>query len=745
MRIRSRLAILILAILLPALIGAAIGVGYLYREHRAFQDASMQETSRAFALALDGEIARRETMLRTLASSRSLAALDLRTFYAYASEIAAQHDSAIILSDLEGRQFLNTRLPLGARLPAMLAAERENRAKLGDEAVILSDVYLPPANLGPHSFAIQVPVRRDGKVTHFLTMASFTSQLQRLLEAQRAPQGWLLTVLDRQGVVAARSEDAAKFVGQPVREGLRSRLVRDTEGRLDGTNLSGTPVAVYFSRAPASGWSLVLSVPREVVYGAGMRTAAFMGAIALLLLALGLAAAWVVARRVAQPVEALRDAARRLGRGEPVHAPATGTVELDAVGHAMAEASDRLRRATTELEHRVAEAVASFERSQRALLQAQKLEALGRLTGGIAHDFNNLLQTLTAGLQALKLRAQLGPIHDAHEMLERCERAVRRGGELARQLMAFGRVQEVRVETLDTAAKVAEARHLLEGALRADIGLEVDLPAGLWPVTVDPAQLELALLNLVINARDAIPGAGRIALRARNQRLDAERGELKAGDYVEISVQDSGEGMSAEVMARALDPFFTTKGVGKGSGMGLPQAYGFARQSGGTLTLDSATGRGTTVRLFLPRATRAIEARAAPVAVPELPPSRGSVLLVEDDDEVRNTVSAALAAAGFDIGTAASADEALQRLDNGERYDAVLTDVVMPGRLSGVDLARHIRDRHPATGVVMATGYSDRAVELPGVRAVAKPYDVRQAVDALNAAMAERARTSAPR
>jgi CheY-like chemotaxis protein len=324
-----------------------------------------------------------------------------------------------------------------------------------------------------------------------------------------------------------------------------------------------------------------------------------------------------------------------------------------------------------------------------------------------------VLQTLSAGLQVLRH----GASEKQQEMLASCLRAVSRGGELARKLMAFGRVQEVRSETIDTAERLREGRHLLGGALPADIALEYDLAPELWPVTVDPAQLELALLNLVINARDAMPGGGRIVLHGSNHVVGTDRTELPAGEYVLLAISDTGHGMSEEVMARALDPFYTTKGVGKGSGMGLPQAYGFARQNGGTLLLESRPGKGTTVRMS------------------DLRASKGRVLLVEDDDDVRDTVSNALRAAGFDIHTAATGDEARQRMDAGEHYDAVLTDIVMPGQLSGLDLAAHIRARFPRTGVVLATGYTDRAVHLPGVKALPKPYGLQQAVEALNAAI----------
>jgi signal transduction histidine kinase len=731
MRIRSRLLLLVSAVLVPALVGAGIAVGHIYQEEQEFNYASIQETAGALALALDRDMARREATLHTLANSPSLNPDELEGFYRYASAVAKESDSAIILSDLDGRQILNTRIPFGTPLPPMLPLEREARTRVGNEVTVISDLYMPPAGLGPHSFAVQVPVRRDGKVVRFLTMASFAGQMQNLLAAQRLPPGWHGTITDARGVVVARSQEPEKYVGKRVREELAAKIDAWPEGVHEGQTLGGAPSTAFFSRAPQSSWVFLVAVPRAALQGPAARATVLMAVISLLLLALGGAAALFVARRISRPVESLREAAQRLGHNEPVQAQGTGTVELDEVSHAMADASDRLRGVTAELERRVAEAVGSFEQSQRALVQAQKLEALGRLTGGIAHDFNNVLQTLTASLQAL----QHGATDSQRALLAGGQRAVARGTELARQLMAFGRVQQVRAETIDPAARLAEARNLLDGALPANIGLDYDLGPGLWPVKVDPAQFELALLNLVINARDAMPGGGKALLEGSNETLAGARTDLPAGDYVRLTLSDNGVGMSEDVMARAFDPFYTTKGVGKGAGMGLAQAYGFARQSGGALTLESRLGHGTRVTLYLPRAAEPVSGRPSPSAPRDVSAGKGKVLLVEDNEHVRETVSAALKAAGFEIRTAATADEAQRRIDGGERYDAVLTDVVMPGELSGLDLARHIRQRHPRTGVVVVTGYTDRAVDLPGVRALPKPYELQQAVDALNASM----------
>ncbi|HEY1225743.1 MAG TPA: ATP-binding protein, partial [Ramlibacter sp.] len=534
----------------------------------------------------------------------------------------------------------------------------------------------------PPSFALQVPVPHASGPHLYLAMTTPASQLQPLFEQQRLPSDWHATIVDRQGVVVARSSEPARFVGTHVRPELQDSMAAG-EGMHPGVTLSGRASTAFFSRVPRSGWTLLVSVPDAELRRTGLRASALLGGMSLLLLALATLAALAVARRTARPMEDLRHDAQQLGDGAAVQPRASGLLDVDAVNEALVDASNRLRSANAELEQRVAAAVASFEHSQRALVQAQKLEALGRLTGGIAHDFNNVLQTLTTGLHA----ARLGSDEKVRRLLATCERAVARGSELARQLMVFGRVQEVRIETFDHAQRLREVQPLLTGALPTDIAFTQDVAPGLWPVTADPLQLELALLNLVMNARDAMPRGGRLRLQVANVEGTPPGQDLPAGDYVAIALHDEGEGMSDEVLARALDPFFTTKAVGRGSGLGLPQAYGFARQSGGALVLRSRVGEGTTVTLVLPRAKAEPQA-AAPAAPAGGLQGTGCVLLVEDDPLVRDTVRSGLEVSGFDVETAGDADEALQLLAGAHRIDVVLTDVVMPGSMNGVDLAR---------------------------------------------------------
>ncbi|AEG93170.1 ATP-binding protein [Ramlibacter tataouinensis] len=733
MRLRLRLLLLVLAVLIPAFAMSAIGMAHVWHEQQKFNHESLREAARALALALDRELRERERILLALASSPPLAAGDLRSFHAHIQSVGQALQASIILSDTSGRQLLNSRLPFGTELPRMTSQERAFRAQYGNETTLVSNLYLPPAGLGPYSFAVQVPVRNAaGRVEHFLMLGSPARQLQGLLEAQRLPPGWLATITDREGYLVARNTEETRYVGQRLRADLLARLPEGA-GFHQGVTLSNLDGSGFFSRAAESGWYFIVTVPTDQLQGAAVRTTALMAAISVLLLAVAVAAAFAVGRAIARPMESLRLAAGRLGRNEPVQPQASGIVEMDAVHAAMVDASRRLRDVNADLERKVAEAMAGYEQSQRALMQAQKLEALGRLTGGIAHDFNNVLQTLTTGLQAASHQAP----EKVRALLAICQRAVTRGAELARQLAVFGRVQEVRIETVDLACRLQEARPLLSGALPSNVELAYDLGPTLWPVMLDPAQLELALLNLVINARDAMPGGGQVVLRAVNEPLAQPPAGLPAGHYVALSVADDGEGMTEEVMARAFDPFFTTKSIGKGTGMGLSQAYGFARQSGGTLVLRSQPGRGTTATLYLPRARTQPAAAPAAEAQP-VTQGRGRVLLVEDDPLVRDTVRPALEAAGFELRSAGTADEALRLLAQDPQFDLVFSDVVMPGAMTGIDLAQQVQQRWPRMRVVLATGYSDRRIDVPGVRALAKPYDLQQAVHALNEALASR-------
>ncbi len=386
-----------------------------------------------------------------------------------------------------------------------------------------------------------------------------------------------------------------------------------------------------------------------------------------------------------------------------------------------------LRAFASELESRVAREVAAREAAQAALAQSQRMEAIGQLTGGVAHDFNNLLQALAGCLQMIQRRA---PDPAVRGFIDAGQQAVERGGRLTQQLMAFARRQALNPEPTDVRNRVLGMSELLSRALRADIDVAIDLSPDLWPIEVDPTQFEVALLNLTVNARDAMPEGGELRIGCRN--LPAADGRP---DGVEISVSDTGTGMPPDVVARVFDPFYTTKSVGKGSGLGLSQVYGFVTQSSGTVTIRTAVGEGTTVAMVLPRSLAAPQERR-PEAMPRTSRRGGRILVVEDDAIVAATVTSVLRDFGFEAVRASSGDEAVATMEAGPAFDLVFSDVVMPGGTSGADLARHVRLRWPGTPVVLTTGYRENIEVPPDVPVIGKPYQVGVLLEALETALA---------
>ncbi|CAO3426385.1 PAS domain S-box protein [Azospirillum doebereinerae] len=372
--------------------------------------------------------------------------------------------------------------------------------------------------------------------------------------------------------------------------------------------------------------------------------------------------------------------------------------------------------------------VTEQRRVEEQLRQSQKMEAVGQLTGGMAHDFNNLLQAMSGCLQLIGRRA--GHVAGVERILDSGRQAVDRGASMIRQLMAFSRRQSLQPEIFDVRDRLLGMRSFLDRALRADIQLEFDLQAGLWAVTADPVQFELAVLNLATNARDAIPADGRVVIGAGNVELDGDEG--LTGSFVEVWVRDSGRGIAPDALHRVFEPFFTTKPMGKGTGLGLAQVYGFCRQSGGNATVESVEGEGTTVALLLPCAKEGASARELPRrAVAAGGDAR--VLLVEDDPVVAPVIMAALEDLGYRVIRAASGEEALHRLKRGEAVDLLFTDVVMPGEIDGVALAQAARRMLPGLAVVLTTGYSEDRAGLDGLPVLPKPYRIEDLATVIKA------------
>ncbi|CAO3432096.1 PAS domain S-box protein [Azospirillum doebereinerae] len=381
----------------------------------------------------------------------------------------------------------------------------------------------------------------------------------------------------------------------------------------------------------------------------------------------------------------------------------------------------------------------ALEEARQALFQSQKMEAVGQLTGGMAHDFNNLLQAMSGCLQLVGKRA--GHVAGVQKILDSGRQAVDRGTRVIRQLMAFSRRQSLQPEAFDVRDQLLGMRAFLDRALRADIQLEFDLEAELWPAMADPVQFELAVLNLATNARDAIAADGQVVIGAGNVEFRGENG--LHGDFVRVWVRDNGQGMAPEILGRVFEPFFTTKGVGQGTGLGLSQVYGFCQQSGGGATLESVPGHGTTVALLLPRAEAVAAAAEDDGRLAVADGDGARILLVEDDPVVAPVVMAALEDLGYRVLRATSGEEALRCLERGEEVDLLFSDVVMPGAVDGIALARAARHRLPNLAVVMTTGYSEDHTGLEGLPVLSKPYRIETLASVFQEELARRTRPNA--
>ena len=369
-----------------------------------------------------------------------------------------------------------------------------------------------------------------------------------------------------------------------------------------------------------------------------------------------------------------------------------------------------------------------LERTQEVLRQSQKMEAIGNLAGGIAHDFNNLLQVITGNLQLLNRDVSGNDV--AERRVAGALAGAARGARLASQLLSFGRRQPLEPKVINLSRLIREMDHLLRRSLGEAIEIDTIVSGGLWNTLVDPSNVENALLNLAINARDAMDGQGKLTIELGNAFLDDEYArnaiDVSPGQYVMLAVTDTGSGMTPDILEKVFDPFFTTKPDGKGTGLGLSMVYGFVKQSEGHIKIYSEAGSGTTVRIYLPRAMEAEDVLADNITGPVTGGSE-TVLVVEDEEAVRDVTVSLLTELGYKVLKAKDADSGLAIIESGAPIDLLFTDVVMPGRLKSRDLARKAKERLPTLGVLFTSGYTENSIVHggrldPGVNLLSKPY-----------------------
>jgi len=457
-------------------------------------------------------------------------------------------------------------------------------------------------------------------------------------------------------------------------------------------------------------------------------------------------------------------AARRMGERQEIYArrkdgsefPAEASIAKQEIGGrrmfmvVVRDVTERKRaqaelaKANTELEERVVARTRELEAeigrreaTQAALIQAQRMEAFGQLTGGVAHDFNNLLTIITGNLELL---GEAGDRDAARQLLKRAADAADMGAALTKRLLTFARRRRLMPQVLDLNDLVLGLMEILKRSIGEPITLTTILAGDLWKTRVDPSEVENAILNLAINARDAMPDGGALIVETRNVPAAALPFDGGGRDFVLIAVADTGEGMSPEVLERAFEPFFSTKEPGRGTGLGLSTVYGFAEQSDGHAIIESAVGRGTTVKLFLPRSDEASDRAAQSSEAVPLSEASETVLVVEDNDEVRELTLQRVEGLGYVALEAESGPAAIRIMERGDPIDLVLTDIAMAGGMSGYDLARWIGERMPKIRVVLTTGYAAEEVRRDiaahgGNPILRKPYKRAELAVALHDAL----------
>jgi len=712
--LRARLVLLMLAVLVPAIAVAGLLMWSSYREQRRLLEEQIGETARALSLVVDRDLGKNRVLLQALASSPALAVGDWAALDAQARVATEGTKTWISVVGPDGRLVLSTRAPRGAPVPRVTPAEVGiTFAQQRPDGSRISNLFVGKVT-GATAVGLDIPAKGPGGREVRLAAVTPVAALDQVWVDQKFPQRWVGAVLDANGVVVARNRDAARFVGRAAPQRLTRRVAAEAKGVGVGPTQDGMPSVTAWSRSPTYGWTFVVSVPEAEVAGAARRSLLWGGALGVALLAIGAGLAVILARDIVQPVERLARTAGAWAAGERVPSWPTRTRELDALQGRLRESGeviDSQRRELLDLnaslEARVQQRTRELGEATESLAQAQKMEAVGRLTGGVAHDFNNLLMAVLGNLGLLARR-----LSDPGQLrfVEQARAAAERGATLTSQLLAFSRRQRLEPRPTDMAASVTSAAELLQSTLGGAHRLETRIAPDAWPAQADRTQLELMIVNLVLNARDAMPGGGTITISVANTpaKPASDRPEAPPpGDHVEVAVADRGAGMTPEVLARAFEPFFTTKPVGKGSGLGLSQVLGLAKQMGGGVEVSTAPEAGATVRVYLPRAESAAvaePARAPEADVTGLKDLR--LLLVDDDAAVRAVAADMLRDLGCEVVEASGGDEAIARLRGAPAQDAALVDFAMPG-LNGGQTASALRTLRPGLPVVLMSGYAD--------------------------------------
>jgi signal transduction histidine kinase len=730
--IRSRLLLLVFAWALPAVAGLLAVVLLTARAEQAANERTLRDVARAMSMLVERELDRRAVVARLLAGSRSLQSLptlkedDAAWFRAQAREALTDFDGWLEVHSARG-VVLDTRRDGAPEADDGAGSAAADWPGQGTPSIGALQQRADGARI-----ALSHPVLRDGATIGHVVLLMPPSQLQRLVDAQRLPEGWISTVMDSRQTVVARQPGAAAMVGQAATTDIRQRVAAADEGAFDSRSLDGVEVRGYY-RTSASGWTYIAAMPQAQFGGVLQGAAAQVIGGATVLLLLAVAGALWVSHGIARAVTTLKHMAAQLSAGRIVEPRATGITECDDVAATLAQASSQMTSARAELERQVAQAVERTRAVEQQASRTQRVAALGRLTGGVAHDFNNLLGVIGNSAHLLERQSENAP--QQRVPVGAILRAVDVGSRLTQQLMRFAGRRPLRPQPLDLARWREELEPLLRQVMGKRVTVDMTVAEHTPPVRVDSGELELAMLNIALNARDAMPSGGELKVQARTAEA-SERRELPDQAFVVIDISDTGAGMDAETATRVFEPFFTTKPVGEGTGLGLAQVHGFCVQAGGAAHIESRPGQGTTVRLLLPAAQAPVApAQAQRRALPDDSLQGLRVMVVEDNDALGEATAALLRTFGAEVERVHDAISAVDAIERGAAVDVVLSDVLMPGPMDGIALGHFLRQRSPPLPVVLTSGYAPRREALQDFAFLQKPVRDEQLVGALRAAV----------
>jgi signal transduction histidine kinase/CheY-like chemotaxis protein len=686
-------------------------------------------------------------LLTALGKTPSVRSGDLASCSAFLADLAGSYPQylSLVSIDLSGQAVCTG---------GLIAST----SRLGDRSFFKLAIANRAFTLGEHEvlagtrqtaiYLAQPYYDAEGKVGGVVAAGLGLDWLNSEIARNPLPPKATVAVIDRLGTILARYPESGHFVGTKIAGQSHSNLLSGGEGVQETRDFDGVDRIYAYAPLPGGPSGITLSVGldrAELLEGyeaANHRDVTVIaGSCVLALLLAGIGARVFISR----PIRDLLDAAEHWREGDfgaRVGFPEARSEfgRLGAAFNAMAAAigarEQDLERRVQERTEAMQEAMAAQQAAEAALYESRKMETVGRLTGGVAHDFNNILAAIVGNIELV--RARLGSGHRELPRLDAAMRSANRGAVLVQQLLAFARRQNLRPEVVDLNHHIRGAQDMLQRLLRSDVVVQVRLSSEAWRVRVDPNQLQTAILNLAINARDAMPNGGTLLLETKNVSFTGQSdGAGFAGDFVALTISDTGTGIPAEILEKVFEPFFTTKEVGAGSGLGLSMVQGFVRQSSGSVSIESLVGHGTSVTLYLPRTGEVV--KAIKHEVEDEMEGDGIILLVDDDPAVQSVTAELLEMTGYSVLTAGSASEAIGCFEREEsRIDMLVTDLVLADGQDGIELTAAILDRRPDLPVLLITGYSNALLDkarIDGMAVLSKPFDRATLAQAVRQAM----------